>query len=281
MTTSLRGQARATGQCSIRSRNGIPILDETYEYWVISNNINDTHVDVYATTGLPTVGVTSSPSGTGICNSKSCSRDATNQFLWKVVCTFSTEVDERQSSYNPGTDPTAWVPVYETKFERLQESVNTDRNGVAIANSAGQMFPTGMTISRFIPLWTIFQFEASTVTDEQIIDRNETVNNGTFRGRAANTLLLTVDSSVIGYYYGARRRLTSYTIRYNRKNWKHKRLDVGEAYLQGGVLKPYTIDGRLVMGNLNGSGGKSADGVAAAIREFDQYPAISFSFLRT
>lgn len=281
MTTSLRGQARATGQCSIRSRNGVPVLDETYEYWVVSNNISDTHVNVYATTGLPTVGVTASPSGTGICNSKSCSRDATNQFLWKVICTFSTEVDERQSSYDPGTDPTAWVPVYETKFERLQESVNTDRNGVAIANSAGQMFPTGMTISRFIPVWTIFQFEASTVTDEQIIDRNETVNNGTFRGRAANTLLLTVDSSVIGYYYGARRRLTSYTIRYNRKNWKHKRLDVGEAYLQAGVLKPYTIEGRLVMGNLNGSGGKAADGVAPSIREFDQYPAISFSFLRT
>jgi hypothetical protein len=173
------------------------------------------------------------------------------------------------------------VPIYETKFERLQEVVTVDKDGDPIANSAGQPFPGGMTVTRLIPIWEFFQLEPESVTDEVIMDRNETVNSTTFKGRAAKTLLLTVNSSVVGYYYGQRRRLTQYSIRYNKDNWRHKRLDVGEAYLSTGSLKPYLVEGRLVMGPLNGTGGQAAAGSPPAVLEFDKYAELNFaSFLR-
>jgi hypothetical protein len=281
MATTLLGEPRATGTFNIRSAGGVPIVDEQYEYFVLSDNITDSNQTIYSTAGLPTVGVSTSPSGLGICTSKSGSRDSGNQFLWRIVCSFSTEVEERQSSYDPGTDPEVWVPIYETKFERLQEVVTVDKDGDAIANSAGQPFPGGMTVTRLIPIWEFFQLEPESVTDEQIMDRNETVNSGTFKGRAAKTLLLTVNSSVVGYYYGQRRRLTQYALRYNKDNWQHKRLDVGEAYKDGSALKPYLVEGRLVMGPLNGSGAKTTAGDPPFILKFDRYTAVDFSsFLR-
>lgn len=279
MATTLLGLARK-GDVNIRSKSGIPIVEETYYYKVLSDVQNEAYLNVTGTAGLPVVGVTVSPGNVGRCNSKSATNDPVNTRLWHVTCTFTSEVEDKQGNFDPASNPVTWIPIYETKFERLQEVVTVDKDGDAIANSAGQPFPSGMTVTRLIPIWEFFQFEAATVTDEQIIDRNETVNNATFKGKPEKTLLLTVNSSVIGFYYGIALRLTQYSIRYNKDNWTHKRLDVGEAYLDGGVLKPYLIDGKLVMGPLDGSGGKANDGDPPAILEFDRYTPISFSFLR-
>lgn len=282
MATTLHGKPRCSGSWSIRAQNGIPVLDETYEYLVYSNDINDSHVTVYATTGLPTVGVTPSPSGVGICRSKTGKRDTVNQFLWRITCTFSSQVDDRQGSFNVSQDPTEWIPVYETKYERMQEVVTVDANGDPIVNSAGQVFPGGMTVTRLIPYWEFFQFEPVTVTDEAIMDRNETVNEEEFKGRDAGSLLLSINSSVVGYYYGTPLRLTGYTIRWNRNGWKRKYLDVGEAYLDDdGVLRPYLVDGRLIMGMLDSDGGRRDPAYGPNVKEFDKYPELDFSFLRT
>jgi hypothetical protein len=203
-----------------------------------------------------------------------------------VTCEFSSEVEEKTGGNqgSPYTAPTAWVPVYETKFERFQEVVNKDLSDDPIVNSAGQSFPEAITVTRKIPMWEFFQFEPSSVTDEVIIARSETVNNATFRTRPAGTLLLTVLTSVIGFYYGTRLRLTQYNIRYNKKGWQHQRLDVGTASLDGGQLKPYfdnDQDQNIILGGLNGAGGKVAAGVEPAILTFDIYDEINFSsFLR-
>jgi hypothetical protein len=199
-----------------------------------------------------------------------------------VTANFSSEVDERQSVQAVSGDPTAWIPIYETKFERLQENTTKDINGDAIANSSGQPFENGILRSRFIPIWEFFQLEAETVTDEQVIARNEIVNSAVFKGRAVKTLLCTVLSSVIGYYYGARRRLTRYSLRYNEYTWRHKRLDVGTVYLDAGVHKPYLDDeGNVMLGGLDGAGVKVAPGTAPFILEFDMYEQDDFAtFLR-
>jgi hypothetical protein len=63
--------------------------------------------------------------------------------------------------------------------------------------------------------------------------------------------------------------------------WKHKRLDVGTVYLDGGVHKPYLDDnGNVIAGALDGSGAKQTPGTAPAILEFAMYPEVSFLFLR-
>lgn len=285
MANTVIGEKRE-GSARIRSSGGIPTIEETYVFLVRAESKSTSRYSVLATPGLPVVNVTASSYGLTICRTKDAIRREDQPELWDVTCEFSSEVEEGQdggSGQDPQSDPETWVPVYETKFERLQEVVTKDWAGNAIANSCGVGFPTGLTIGRFIPVWEFYQIEAASVTDEQIIARNEKVNSSTFKGRAAHTLLCTVVSSVRGYYYGAARRLTQYRLAYNDRNWKHKRLDIGQQYLAGGVLEPYEdAKGNQYHGPLNGSGGKVASiGDPPAVLEFEMYEAISFSFLRT
>ncbi len=279
------------GSCSVSSSNGIPVLNETYHLLVKADSLDRSRIEIlYDTPGLPQVGITTSAYGSALCKSVNATRRERNPLYWDVTCVFSSEVDEgSQDPGNPSTqDPEIWVPVYETKFERLQEVVTADKDGDPIANSAGQPFSSGLTIGRFIPVWELFQFESAAVTDEILIARNETVNSTTFRGRAAKTLLLTIITSKIGYYYGSLRRLTQYSLKYNSKKWTHKRLDTGTVYKALNEdtfefeLKPYfdKDERTIINGPLNGSGEKQADGEPPHVLEFDLYEPISFSFLR-
>lgn len=280
-TTILQNSTKREGAAKIRSSNGAPVYECTYSFIVVCAAKDANYLTVLATVGLPIVGITPDPTGIGVCVSKSGSRRAGNPFLWDIVCEFSSEIDDSSGSGgSPSADPTAWVPIYETKFERYQEVVTKDFAGDPIANSAGQPFPNGMTITRHIPMWEFFQIEASTVTDAQVLDRTDVVNTGTFKGRAAKTLLCIVLSSVIGRYYGTLRRLTNYQLKYREDKWTHKRLDVGTVYLDSGDLKAYTKDGVVINGPLDGAGAQVVDGDPPAIREFDMYNDVAFSFLR-
>lgn len=281
MAHTFLGEQRP-GESSIRSSGGVPVLDETYHHLVRADSATADRLSILATPGVPVPGITVSAWGSALCKTVKAVRREDQILLWDITSEFSSEVDERQSSSNPRTDPVAWIPIYETKFERLQETVTKDASNVAVANSAGQPFENGIIRARYIPIWEFFQFESASVTDETVIERNEVVNNATFRGRAAYTLLCTVMSSVVGYYYGAQRRLTRYSLRYNVKTWKHKRLDVGTVYLDSGNHEPYLdAGGNVILGGLNGSGAKVTPGTAPAVLEFDLFPTATFSdFLR-
>jgi hypothetical protein len=281
MPNTIRGERRV-GDFVLASSGGIPRIEETYVFLVEAESKNTSRFEVARTPGLPVVGVTVSSYGLTRCASKACQRMEGKAVLWEVTCVFSSEISEGQNSQDPNSDPVAWVPIYETKFERVQTVVTKDFADAAIANSAGQEFPVGLTITRKLPIWEFFQFEPATVSDEEIIDRSETVNLNTFRGKAAQTLLCSVLSSSVGFYYGTRLRFTRYSLMYDRKNWKHKRLDVGTQYLAAGELKDYlSDDGSLMMGGLNGSGAKVAAGTDPAIVEFEMYDKKDFNlFLR-
>jgi hypothetical protein len=274
---------RREGNIRIRSAGGIPQIDETYVFLVKSDNKNNSRFNISQTPGLPKVNITPSSFGLTICKSKDCVRDENNPLYWEVTCEFSSVVEEGQDSQDPNTDPTAWVPIYETKFERSQKVVVKDFAGVAVATSAGVPFDNGLTISRFLPIWEFYQFEPASVTDETIIERNEVMNSSAFRGRAINTLLCTVTSSKIGYYYGIPLRLTQYSLKYDPLGWEHRRLDVGTVYKDGSTLKDYlSTDGSVIRGGLNGTGGKVAVGSPPAILTFEMYDSKDFnSFLRT
>lgn len=279
---TLVGEKRQ-GRGGIRSSGGVPILDETYHYLVLMADATADRTDALSVSGVPQVGITQSAGGAAICNAVDAVRREDQVLYWDITATFSSEVDERQGTQSVSGNPTEWIPIYETKFERLQEVVTKDASGDAIANSAGQPFENGLLRSRFIPIWEFYQFEPDTVTDETVIGRNEVVNSAEFKGRAVHTLLCTVLSSIVGFYYGSRRRLTRYALRYNAKNWKHKRLDVGTVYLEGGQLKPYldSTKSQVILGGLNGSGGKVSVGTEPSVKEFELYDAVDFAtFLR-
>jgi hypothetical protein len=278
---TLQGEQRQ-GRGSIRSQGGLPVLDETYHYLVKMADYTADRVDALSVAGVPQVGTTQSANGYAVCRTVDAVRRENQRLYWDVTATFSSEVDERQSQQTVSGNPTEWVPIYETKFERLQEVVTKDLSGARVANSAGQPFETGLIRARFIPIWEFYQFEPDTLTDEQVIERNEVVNSTEFKGRDQHTLLCTILSSVVGFYYGSRRRLTRYAIRYNKYTWKHFRLDVGTVYLEGGVHRAYLDDdGNVMLGGLNGSGGKVSPGAEPALRQFTMYPEVDFAtFLR-
>ena len=281
MPNSVRGSKRV-GEMRITNAGGIPRLEETYEFFVDAHDEFTSQFSVSQTPGLPKVNITPSAFGLTICRSKTVTRDDKIATLWHAICEFSSEVEEGQSSQDPNTNPTAWIPIYETKFERVPVVVVRDFAGTAIANSAGQAFPNGLTVTRKLPMWEFYQFEPATVTDEQVIDRSEVVNSATFRGRAENTLLCTVMSSTIGFYYGVRLRFTRYSVIYDRLTWLHKRLDVGTVWKDGTTLNAYLdAQGNVIEGGLNGSGAKVTGGSPPAIRTFAMYDSVDFNtFLR-
>lgn len=279
---------KAEGRGGIRSSGGIPVLDEVYTYLVEMADVTADRIDVLAVAGVPRVGITVSPLGIGVCQSVECVRREDQRKLWDIVAIFSSEVQEQQQFATPDdtvpvtVSPEEWVPIYETKFERLQEVSTKDVNGVAIANSAGQPFENGIMRAKFVAVWEFFQIEPATLSDSTVASRNEVVNSVAFKGKAPKTLLCTVLSSTVGLYYGSKRRLTKYALRVNPDKWTQKRLDVGTVYLDGAQHVPYTDnDGNIMLGGLNGSGGKVTPGAPPALLEFDVYPSIAFaSFLK-
>lgn len=275
------GEPRSAGDIQIRSVNGRPVIDQTFEFLVRADTVDELDLSVLQSPGLPIVNSSVSASGYGICTSKRARRDPDVARLWNVEADFSTDVEESQGNPDPTSSPVAWVPVRETKSESIQEVVATDQSGDAVANSAGQPFSNGLTITRKIPVWEFYQFEPASVTDETVLGRSEVVNSGTYAGKAAKTFLCTVLSSVIGFYYGQPLRFTRYSLKYNYKTWQHRRLDVGTVYLSGGNHLPYEDNsGNVILGALNGTGGKQTAGTAPAILSFDQFATSDFSFLR-
>lgn len=289
MTTSIRGNTvKREGTAKIRSSKGTPVYECSYSYIVESTIKNEDYLTVLNTPGLPVVGVTVEPSGFAVCTGKSGTRRAQNPKLWDITCDFSSEVDDSSGSEgdpgNESNNPETWVPIYETKFWQYQEVATKDYAGDAIVNSAGQAFPSGITITRFLPMWEFFQIESASVTDDQVLARCDVVNSGFFKNKAAKTLLCTVLSSVIGRYYGSLRRLTQYQIKYKPDKWTLKRASIGTSYLDGsGDLVDYTNkSGAVINGNLDEDGHKTGnDGKdPPEILEFDVHQAVAFSFLR-
>jgi hypothetical protein len=298
---------RREGSGRLRSRGGLPVFEESYHYLVQADSIYDDRLTILATSGLPILNVSTSAGGFAVCRGLSAVRRSQQTLLWDVTAEFSSEVEDSNSSTtNPTTDPPeAWVPIYETKFERYQKLVTKDEAGNPFVNSAGQPFSEKLTVTRHIPIWEFFQFEPATVSDETVIGRSEVVNDATFKGRAAKTLLCVVLSSVVGRYYGQLRRLTQYQLKYNKDDWRFKVLDVGTRHNNAAGTSTvaynakiltsggYTADNlEVIAGPLDGAGDPAGgfdgatdfavlDGTEPAVLNFDIYPTATFSsFLR-
>lgn len=281
MSGVLLGEKRE-GDITITGTGGLPKVEETFVFRVLMNSKTATRLEAASLPGLPITNVTLSSGGYTVCKTKTARRDNANPRLWEVSCTFSSEVEEGSETQDPETNPTEWVPVWTSKRERLVENQSEDQNGDPIANSAGQPFAGGIQVPRTIPVWEFWQFEPATVSDIEISDRCETVNNATFKGFDAKTLLLSVNDSSIGFYYGQPLRLTQYSLKYNKKDWRLKAQDKGTVFLDAGKLSPYTDEeGNVISGPLDGAGEKQPEGDGPATLYFDIYEPINFSeFLR-
>lgn len=282
MSITILGETRE-GTGSIRKQGKRLVFEEQYTYIVQTDDKNTSRLAVLAAPGIPRVGLSLSAGGFAVCQSVDANRDATNPVIWKVTANFASDVQEDTSgaSESQSGDPTVWQPLAELSFETFTEVVAEDQSGTAIANSAGQPFGAGIQLTRTLVRYDFEQFEPSSTSIDTIAGRNETVNIGTFSGKSAKTLKLTVRSATLGYYYGYKVWRIAYSMVYKPDDWRLKVLDIGNSYLSGGTLQPYLDDEEnRIVGGLDGSGGKVTAGDPPEILYFDKFEAISFSFLR-
>ena len=282
MSITILGEKRE-GSGSIRKQGKRLVFEEQYSYIVQASDKNATRLAVLSTPGIPRVGLTLSAGGFAICQSVDCNRDPVNPVIWHVTANFASDVQEDTSGANESQsgDPTVWQPIAELSFETYTEPRKVDANGNQIVNSAGQVLQGTLNITRTLVRYDFEQFEPSSTDIDDIADRNEKVNSGTFQGKSAKTLKLTVRSASLGYYYGYKVWRIAYSMVYKPDTWQVKLADIGNSYLSGGVLVPFEdSEKNRIVGNLNGSGGKVTDGDPPATLTKDIFEAISFSFLR-
>lgn len=278
MTASLvRDSEKRSGSARIRTSRGRLTYEEDWEFLVKSDSRFEDRNVVLGTVGLPIPLV--SIRGSMVCRSLDVKRREEQPMLWDCAASYSSEVEENQGG-SQGGDPTTWVVVRETKFETLTEIAYRDRLNVPIVNTAKAPFETLPMFKRLIPVWEFWQFESLAVTDEILADRNETYNENDYKQKAAFTLLCNVGSSSVGFYYGFRRRLTQYTLKYNWKTWKLRIPSVGTHELIAGVLTPIYKGGELTLKGLKEDGTKVGDTETPFLMSFDEYQPSDFSFLR-
>jgi hypothetical protein len=283
MTATLLGEMREGRSGGLRKSGKQLILEEQYQFRVVTNDKTTDDKEVLLATGIPRPGVTLSDYGNSICTDTTATRDATNPLYWTVTATFSSDVQEDTSgaSESQTGNPTSWVPIAEINFETFQFYDVKDVNGVPFTNSAGLQFGTGVPLTRTLTRYDFEQFEAASTTLDEITERNETVNSGTFLRKPAKTLKLSVQKATLGFYYGFRVWRVAYSIVYKPDNWRMKMLDIGPFYLSGGRKVPFKTDDppeRPYQGFLTPTG---AESTTSTVKEFDQYDDINFAlFLR-
>lgn len=228
------------GKVTLGTKSGMLTANETYFYYIKSDTKDVTRLQVLQTVGLPIPGKTVSPSGLGVCKSLDADRSDKNPLIWWVTAMFSSDIDK--ADFNElDTDPEEWVPEYETFLEPAEETLLRDRDNKPFINGAGIPYSESIVAPYDNLRWDFFQLESPLITDEQIADRNNTTNRIAFRNRLPHTCLLKVRKSVVGFYYGSRRRLVEYSITWDRNNWHVKQPNLGDRFLFKGTMYPYAF----------------------------------------
>lgn len=283
MATYLIGEKREGNSGGFRKQGTSLVYVHRVSFQVYSDDRYENKINVLTTPGLPIVGV---PYGgfVGTCTSKDCERSPVNPQYWDVKCEFSTgEEEQKQDPNDPNNpDPTTWIPIYDIVFESYQEAATKDNAGNAILNTAGIPFADPLMRNRVISVLDFYQFEPDSLTLDQIMDRNDTVNSVTFRSIAAWKLNLLIKKATIGLYNGFSCWRIEYQIKYRKDNWKDKVVSHGTQQKVSGSLKPcVNALGQTIDAGLTSAGVQVAVGVDPHVMEKEIKEAIDFnSFLR-
>jgi hypothetical protein len=302
MASEIVGEHR-TGSAGIQQDGDRSLsFSSSITFLVVTSDKSVTREEVLLLTpGLPVVGV-SYGAIQAICKSKKATRRAENPIYWDVVCEFETGSEkQRQNPTNISDDPTTWIPVFRVdSFLTKERVLTTDKTPASagnvnfgttgpykITNSAKQPFEDPLTETVQLCQFSFEQFEDPSQDLNDIMDRNDTVNSTTFAGRSARTLLCNVTGAELGSYGGYPAWRITYQMTYDRDTHDEKRLDVGTCYMKGGtylsagVQAPYTesTNNVQIVGNLDGTGGKSA---LPAVLTFRTKTELDFAtFIRT
>lgn len=280
MGNVLSSQQKRNGGVRIRKTGKRLVYEEDWDLLIRTDDPAMTRAELVNAGALPAVGGTLSGLGAAVCNAASADRDPKNPTIWHGKASFSSDVEEDTSgSQGQSGDPTFWQPIAELTYETYPESRFTDKDGNLFVNGAGAPFAGGFPHVQTLVAFEFEQFEPITTTDEEIAERNGTVNDATFKGKDARTLRLTVQKATIGYYFGFRVWRVAYRLTYKKDTWTKKFYNIGDTYKDGTSKKPYLDDeGNRITWFLTDTGARSATPTTI---EKDMYDELNFSsFLR-
>lgn len=263
MASVIVGEMRE-GQAGIKKGSGVTLTyTSTWHFLVVTDDKYTQREEVlFYTPGLPVVGLIY-----GAIQAISTGVDAVrrkdNPIYWDVTCTFDTGSEsQKQSPSDPdSTDPTTWIPVFTVdSFETRDKVLKQDFSPTPkkCVNSAKTPFADPLVVAETLCSFSFTQFENVSLTLNDILNRNETVNETAFSGYAARTLKLNVTKAEQGYFVNVPAWRMEYRMTYDRSTWDEVRLDVGPTVLTGESCIDYKNKFKIV-GNLNGFGVQTYD----------------------
>lgn len=229
-------QPTAVGDVTTSIRNGQLVINETYEFWLTTDTLPVTNAELAGAAPVPY----SNATGLGYCVNTVISR-TNNKKLFKVRSTFSSDIG---SNGNGGGslsgDPETFVPTAQLILEPYERIFLKDIYNQPYTNGAGVPFGSGMPRPFDAMRWDFWQFEPAATTYETITSRNESVNQGVYKGKDEATFLLKVRNAVLGFFRGAQRWMIEYSIIEKKHTWIDEVANVGNSFRDNaGNLWPY------------------------------------------
>jgi hypothetical protein len=267
------------------------IFASRWKFLVVADSTSVTREEILlGTPGLPIVGLVY-----GItqqkCTSKSAERKKENALYWDVVCEFESGAEnQKQSEDNPDSpDPTTWVPVFVIdSFETKQKVIYEDFANIpkVVKNFADQLYSEPLVKTCTLCSFSFVQFEDPSQDIDDIMDRNDTINQTAFQGRAVRTCKLNVTGAELGYFGTFNAWKVSYRVTYDPDTWDVELLEVGTVYkdtADGNKIKPYMDEtgSHRIVGKLDTNGNKLASASTALTTAYVPFKQIPFTFIRT
>lgn len=236
-------------------------------------------------TGLPSSLALGSRLGSCGLRQRTAERDPKNRQLWHVPLEYSSEIDE-ESSEDQTKPPDQRRVKYNWDFETRDILFSKDVDtGLAVANSVEEPFE--LTTEFVIPVLNLSTYRVS-FPPNIIKDYVNRTNSEVFWGFPKRTVAMAGirDSETEEVYNGIRYRSVQYVLKMMIPKidnvidgWKEFIMDRGSFYKEGGVKKVFTAQGSRIVGKLDGSGGKLADGAVPIFKTFNRLPQTDFRAL--
>ena len=252
--------------------------------------------DVVSATGLPVVNVSiyyfnNEVIPFVICREKTARQDGDASAKWVVTASYKSFTGNQTEAQNTPVAP----PVALSSLGTSEEPSLGEMEKVIYEDKASTpkkiLLPSGAffaePVLERVPILTVklTQYESS-ITYQQMLDRKFTVNDDTYRTKAAGTWLIEhVEASEVSVQLSGgatSAALVTYTLIYNptSEGWKKALALVDNKILSGGVFKPYLDDSDPPMQALvfvDSTGAKKGTQTVPDYVEFQVYDDTDFS----
>jgi hypothetical protein len=195
MAVTYRGK-KAGESIEWTSDNGKISLGYNETHVLVADSKTESKANILTVPELPIPGFTVGSLGS-VCRSLTPRQDTKQPRVWYVDARYIGEPTQEDPEENG--DPLEWVPIWKESFNFEDRTMEQDAEGVLVVNTANQKFSEGMIFPEPIIVYPFTQFEPLTLTSSQLLARNNTTNNATYRGFQKWTIRLLVKSREKGF----------------------------------------------------------------------------------